>query len=82
MGLLGMFPGALAEVSYVLAHGAVKYGMHNWKHCDDKARYYNALVRHALSYSQEEKDVSGYSHLAHIVSNALMLMELDNEHQA
>lgn len=65
----------------ILTFGKNKYGKGNWKKCDDKMRYYNALIRHLEKWRMGEKidDESGKEHLAHVLTNAYFLLYLDNE---
>lgn len=74
-------PRELQQVVEVLTIGADKYGVDNWKHCDDTTRYINALMRHLEAYRQGEKldREDGKHHLAHLACNALFLLHFDNE---
>lgn len=72
------------EVVRVLMNGAKKYGIDNWKKCDDIKHYEDALLRHVVSYIAGAKKDNGpggdgLSHLAHAVCNCLFLMYFDNE---
>jgi len=70
---------ALAEVLKVLEFGAKKYGDFNWLDNASKVdwtRYINALERHLKAFKQgadSDKD-SGLLELAHIATNAIMLL--------
>lgn len=79
MGLLFReVPYGLEEVSKALQMGSEKYGVGNWLKVDDgNSRYLSALVRHLTTYYQgERKDPeSGLSHLAHVATNALFLLD-------
>lgn len=72
-------PLALEEVIRVLMFGAQKYDDHNWKLVEDgEKRYRNALDRHL---AELDKGIpldaeTGLSHLAHVATNALFLLEL------
>lgn len=72
-------PSAFAAMADVLTYGARKYKPNNWKNVDDPERYIAALLRHIESYRQGEKcdKESGKPHLAHALTNAAMLLELD-----
>lgn len=74
-----LLPGqALLVVAKVLTLGAAKYGADNWRKVDNVDRYEAALMRHTLQWLAGEtvdKD-SGESHLAHVICNAMFLMEL------
>lgn len=81
----------LEDVVNVLTKGSVKYADENWKGVDDfENRYFDALQRHLVAYRQakEHKDdslkldnESGYTHLAHVICNALFLMWYDNQNK-
>lgn len=64
----------------VLMLGAKKYGPENWRQVDDaQRRYYNAAIRHLVSWKLGEKidPESGESHLAHAACCLLFLLEID-----
>ena len=70
---------ALEEAAKVLTHGAKKYAPGNWKKVPDaKNRYYAALMRHLQEVRKGNliDDDSGYSHLAHVLCNAMFLVYL------
>lgn len=70
----------LEQVVEVLTKGAKKYGVDNWKKCNDITRYINALYRHLEAYRQGEmldKD-DNLHHLAHLACNALFLLYFEN----
>ena len=75
----------MEQVVEVLTMGDKKYPSptgDNWKHVEDGRRRYNdALLRHTLSYRTGEKvdPESNKSHLAHVITNALFLMWLDDQ---
>lgn len=70
----------LEQVVEVLTKGAKKYGIDNWKKCDDITRYINALYRHLEAYRQGEMldKEDNLHHLAHLVCNALFLLYFEN----
>lgn len=72
-------PVAMFHVIDVFEFGARKYAPDNWKIVENaETRYLDALMRHVEAYRLGEyfaKD-SKLPHLAHVVANALMLMEL------
>ena len=66
----------LEEIVKVLQYGAKKYGRDNWKLCNDKNRYIDALYRHLEAYRAGEmldKDTNLH-HLAHLACNAIFLL--------
>lgn len=67
----------LSDVNKVLQHGAVKYGVNNWRKEEGfkYSRCYNALLRHMLAFwGGEDKDIeTGLSHLDHAMCNLLFL---------
>ena len=66
---------ALSEVVDCMTKGAVKYGDHNWRECEN-GLYLDALGRHFMAYARGELcDEEGTAHLAAIVCNALILLE-------
>lgn len=68
-------PEFIEGMAKVLTLGAQKYSKDNWKKCEDKDRYKDALLRHVLAYLKgEEKDEeSGLSHLHHAACNLMFL---------
>lgn len=73
-------PQAIEEILKVFQYGSKKYGARNW--IDNSAnvaysRYLNALRRHLHKYlkSQNFDEESGLYELAHIATNAIMLLE-------
>lgn len=79
LALLATFEKELGEVAHILSHGAEKYGMDNWKQCDDPSRYHSAAMRHMLSYANGEKvdKDSGKNHAAHAICSLLFSMYLE-----
>ena len=72
----------IAEMARVLAYGAQKYGVDNWKNApESEARdiYLNALIRHVLAYAKGNLHnyVEGQYHLAQIAVNAMFLFYFD-----
>lgn len=71
--------GPLAEVAKVLATGAEKYGVRNWRIDDIKATtYVGAIARHALIEWAQGVDVdqdSGLHPLAHVAACCLLVMD-------
>ena len=72
----------IAEMARVLAYGAQKYGVDNWKNApESEARdiYLNALIRHVLAYAKGNLHnyVEGQDHLAQIAVNAMFLFYFD-----
>lgn len=74
-------PKELAQVVEILTFGAEKYGEGNWQKCDNIDRYVDALYRHLEAWRQGERldTESGKSHLAHVATNALFILYLDNQ---
>ena len=73
----------LEQVVDVLEYGDSKYPADdgsNWKRLDNpEQRFNDALFRHNLAYRKGEKNdpETGKSHLAHVITNALILMYFD-----
>ena len=71
----------IAEMARVLAYGAQKYGVDNWKNApESEARdiYLNALIRHVLAYAKGIRySNDGQYHLAQIAVNAMFLFHFD-----
>ena len=77
----------IAEMARVLAYGAQKYGVDNWKNApESEARdiYLNALIRHVLAYAKgnQHNYVEGQYHLAQIAVNAMFLFHFDKTGKA
>lgn len=74
-------PRELAKVVEVLTLGANKYGKDNWKLCNNKSRYINAIFRHLEAYRNGEilDKESNINHFAHIACNALFMLYFDME---
>lgn len=67
----------LSDVNRVLQHGAVTYGVGNWRKKEGfrLSRCFNALLRHMFAWwSGEDLDKqTGISHLDHAMCNLLFL---------
>lgn len=74
-------PQFLKGTANVLTLGAKKYSVGNWKKCDDRQRYEDALLRHIYDYLQGNKcdEESGVSHLYHAACNLMFLDSFDKE---
>lgn len=69
---------ALLPVARVMELGAAKYGPHNWRDTPiAHTPYISAMMRHLIAYSGGEDldPESGQSHLAHIASGAMILLD-------
>lgn len=67
-----IFPNSVLEdIIKVMMFGAGKYGMDNWKLCEDPTRYYNAGRRHEEAERSGEvlDPESGLPHTAHALCN-------------
>ena len=69
--------GALKATARVLAFGAKKYGVHNWRGGMEHSRLSSAALRHIFSYTdgQNLDPESGEEHLAHAICCLMMLLE-------
>lgn len=74
-------PQFIKGTAKVLTLGAKKYSVGNWKNCEDRTRYEDALLRHIYEYLQGNKcdDESGVSHLYHAACNLMFLDAFDRE---
>lgn len=76
---------ALGGVVDVLSYGDSKYPAPdgcNWKRLPDaEKRFKDALMRHLVAYRSGEKidQETDKSHLAHLITNALILMYFDQQ---
>jgi len=63
-------------IAGVFHHGALKYGSKNYQKCEDWDRYFDAMMRHIVSWRNGEKidPDSGLPTLAHVICNAWMLL--------
>jgi hypothetical protein len=68
---------ALLEVAKVGTFGAKKYSDNGWMSVDNgEQRYKDAMLRHALQASYEERDAdSGLLHLAQVAWNSLATLQ-------
>ena len=70
-------PEAILGLGEVLAYGATKYKPNSWQNVDDGInKHYAALMRHAVAWHSGERidTESGYSHMKHVMSNAMFLL--------
>ena len=72
---------SLDELAGVLTYGAQKYEEDNWKKVDNPQQcYFSALMRHVSAWKKGEVvDEDGYSHMAHVMANAMFLMYFEEE---
>ena len=72
-------PSYIKGTAKVLTLGAKKYSKDNWKKCEDRSRYEDALLRHILDYLQGKKidEETGLSHLYHASCNLMFLDHFD-----
>jgi hypothetical protein len=72
---------ALIEVGKVMAYGEKKYGQHNWsKHAGRWAwtQLTASALRHLYAWmtGEDNDQESGLNHLAHVLANIMMLLDL------
>jgi hypothetical protein len=80
--IVSQFAAEIGRVNEVLKYGASKYGMENWKNCDDLNRYRNAATRHLLqSFISPIDNDSGHHHLASVIANSLFILALERLRQ-
>lgn len=74
-------PSATKALAEVLTYGAKKYKPNNWQEVDDTSRYVDALYRHLEAWRNGEKldNESGFSHLAHAMTNIAFLNYFETE---
>jgi len=74
-------PQFIKGTATVLTLGAEKYSVGNWKNCDDRQRYEDALLRHIYDYLQGNKcdKETSMSHLYHASCNLMFLDYLDRK---
>lgn len=74
-------PNYIKGTATVLTRGAKKYSINNWKECDDRRRYEDALLRHIYDYLAGTKldKETGLSHLYHASCNLMFLDYLDRK---
>ena len=69
----------MLEVAEVMRHGAEKYGLRNWRQQSIKtSTYFDAMMRHLLAWYEDLQDTdtdSQRAHLAHLVCNALIVLD-------
>lgn len=72
---------ALEEEAKVMAFGAIKYDVHNWRKGMDFSRLIDATLRHVYAFADgEDKDAeTGYSHLAHARCCLAFLLEYEGK---
>jgi hypothetical protein len=73
-------PRAEEMLAAVLTHGAERYGAGSWMLVHDaRARYTAALMRHLAAWRKGERtdQDSGLPHMAHLLANAVFLLEID-----
>ena len=83
--VLGGFANALEQVVKVGTDGAVKYSDNGWREVKDgQIRYLDAMGRHRLRMEAgvEYDRLSGSRHLAHLIWNALAVLELQSQPKA
>lgn len=80
MGLLPHRP--LADIARVLAYGATKYALHNWRAGLPWLRLISAAERHIGAWTDGETHdpESGINHLAHAACSLLFLLEYARTH--
>jgi len=68
-------PDFIEDMAKVLTMGAKKYSKDNWKKCEDKSRYEDAMYRHMNEYLKGKVyDMeSKLPHLTHVAVNAMFL---------
>lgn len=82
---LQLIPGnALLEVGKVLGYGARKYAAHNWRAGLAYSRLMGACLRHATAFNEGEDldPETGLSHIAHLATEALFLLEFITKNSA
>jgi len=74
-------PAYIIGTAKILTFGAIKYEKDNWKKCENRQRYEDALLRHLLDYLSGNKidEESGQSHLYHASCNLMFLDFMDRE---
>ena len=78
-------PGPLREIAKVLTKGAEVHGEYNWSEVPEaKARYTAALMRHLEDWRAGDTfdKETGQNHLAHLATNAIFLLYLDQKKEA
>lgn len=75
---LALLPRAgLEGVAKVMAFGAQKYDMHNWRKGSDDIEFLNSTLRHIYKYLDGEDldDESGEHHLSHAACDILFILQ-------
>jgi len=72
-------PIAMQGIAEVLTYGAKKYKAKNYLNATEPDRFMDALYRHLEAHRRGEltDPESGYTHLAHALTNISILMDLD-----
>lgn len=72
-------PIAVVELARVLTHGATKYEANNWRRGLAWTRIISAILRHTFAYlgGQTHDPETGLSHMAHVMCNAMFLVEFE-----
>ena len=75
-------PKVLLEVADIFKYGASKYEERNWQKGIKFTKLYASCLRHLLRWgSKEDTDSeSGQAHLAHLICDAMMLLDLRDRH--
>lgn len=74
-------PTFLKEVAEILTFGAEKYYKDNWKKCEDKSLYVDALYRHIERWrlGESRDPETGKHHLSHACCNLMFLFWMDSD---
>lgn len=72
-------PEAMKAMGATLAHGAERYGERNWEQGLEPRRLAAAMLRHYCEWAtgKANDEESGLPHLWHMLTNAAMLVALD-----
>ncbi len=72
---------ALEQEARVMAFGAKKYGVHNWRGGMDFSRLVDAALRHVYAFADGEDNdrETGLSHLAHARCCLAFLLEYEGK---
>jgi hypothetical protein len=74
-------PVALLHLAHAMMNGANKYGRMNWReHTVTSSIYYDAMMRHLLSWADGETydRESGAHHLAHVMACCSILLDAES----
>jgi hypothetical protein len=80
-GIHAVPPLAILAIGQVMAFGASKYGLTNWRHDPVTAStYYNAAMRHLMAWwDGQDLDIeSGQNHLAMAAANLCILLDAES----